>query len=377
MAYSTNLANASSYYTANSNIATSTPTSVVARVQDIVLDETHPDWELYGKDQAINGIRFKVLNSSQEEGEFPFAFCGVTSVNKVPLINELVEIVYEISDSSEETSYKPKAYYTRVLNVWNNAAHNASPDINTSTEDIDLGKDVIEVETVKSLNPFPGDTIIEGRLGQSLRFSGYYHPKSILSLPDKSNNAAPYAVLRVGQDTEDDSLLRYTEDINRDHSSIYLTSNHIVPLEASSTKQDTYRTGTPTSLDTYQGKQVVINSDRVVLHSTNNHLLLNSRNSIGLSGNSLNLDGTEYTSIDSSAIYLGSKAEEPVLKGDTAVKLLEDILNALTGLVNTHSLSTPTTAHVQLIAATQGILPKLQSFKSRLQSLKSKKVFVE
>lgn len=377
MAYSTNLANASSYYTANSNIAPSIPTSVVARVQDIVLDETHPDWELYGKDQAINGIRFKVLNSSQEEGEFPFAFCGVTSINKVPLINELVEIIYEISDSSEETSYKPKAYYTRVLNVWNNAAHNASPDINTSTEDIDLGKDVVEVETVKSLNPFPGDTIIEGRLGQSLRFSGYYHPKSILPLPDKSNNAEPYAILRVGQDIQDDSLLRYTEDINKDHSSIYLTSNHIIPLEASSTKQDTYRTDAPASLNTYQGKQVVINSDRVVLHSANNHLLLNSKNSIGFSGNSLNLDGTEYTSIDSPAIYLGSKAEEPVLKGDTAVKLLEDILNALTGLVNTHSLSTPATAHVQLIAGAQSILPKLQSFKSKLQSLKSKKVFVE
>ena len=133
MAYSTTLSSAASYFTANSSTVTVPENRVIARVVDVVLDENHPDYELFGKDQAINGIRYKVLNSSQDEEEstgFPFAYCGNVAIIKVPLVNELVEIVTDVADSVVETSYKPKAYYTKVLNVWNNAHHNASPDIN-------------------------------------------------------------------------------------------------------------------------------------------------------------------------------------------------------------------------------------------------------
>jgi len=379
MAYSTTLSSAASYFTANSNTVTVPENRVIARVVDVVLDENHPDYELFGKDQAINGIRYKVLNSSQDEEEstgFPFAYCGNVSIIKVPLINELVEIVTDVADSVIETSYKPKAYYTKVLNVWNNAHHNASPDINLSDEDISLGEDVIEVPSIRSLHPFPGDSIIEGRLGQSIRFSGYFHENSTLTLDDKSNNSKPFTIIRVGQNDED-SLNRYVEDINADASSIYITSDHIVPLTVVNKKDITYRDNIPIEVDKYRGRQVVIDSGRLVFHAKDDHLILNSLNSVKLVGSSVNIDGLEYAALDAKSILLGDKDREPVLKGDTTVKLLEDILSALSSLVTTHSLATPATAHVQLIAGSQGILPKIQSFKTRLQSLKSKKVFTE
>lgn len=379
MAYSTTLSSAASYFTANSSTVTVPENRVIARVVDVVLDENHPDYELFGKDQAINGIRYKVLNSSQDEEEstgFPFAYCGNVAIIKVPLVNELVEIVTDVADSVVETSYKPKAYYTKVLNVWNNAHHNASPDINLSDEDISLGENVIEVPSIRSLHPFPGDSIIEGRLGQSIRFSGYFHENSTLTLDDKSNNGKPFTIIRVGQN-EEDSLNRYVEDINTDSSSIYITSDHIVPLTVINKKDITYRGNVPIEVDKYRGKQVVIDSGRLVFHAKDDHLILNSLNSIKLVGSSVNIDGLEYTALDAKSILLGNKDREPVLKGDTTVKLLEDILSALSSLVTTHSLATPATAHVQLIAGSQGILPKIQSFKTRLQSLKSKKVFTE
>lgn len=379
MAYSTTLSSAASYFTANSSTVTVPENRVIARVVDVVLDENHPDYELFGKDQAINGIRYKVLNSSQDEEEstgFPFAYCGNVAIIKVPLVNELVEIVTDVADSVVETSYKPKAYYTKVLNVWNNAHHNASPDINLSDEDISLGENVIEVPSIRSLHPFPGDSIIEGRLGQSIRFSGYFHENSTLTLDDKSNNGKPFTIIRVGQN-EEDSLNRYVEDINTDSSSIYITSDHIVPLTVINKKDITYRGNVPIEVDKYRGKQVVIDSGRLVFHAKDDHLILNSLNSIKLVGSSVNIDGLEYTALDAKSILLGDKDREPVLKGDTTVKLLEDILSALSSLVTTHSLATPATAHVQLIAGSQGILPKIQSFKTRLQSLKSKKVFTE
>lgn len=379
MAYSTTLSSAASYFTANNSTVTVPENRVIARVVDVVLDENHPDYELFGKDQAINGIRYKVLNSSQDEEEstgFPFAYCGNVAIIKVPLVNELVEIVTDVADSVVETSYKPKAYYTKVLNVWNNAHHNASPDINLSDEDISLGENVIEVPSIRSLHPFPGDSIIEGRLGQSIRFSGYFHENSTLTLDDKSNNGKPFTIIRVGQN-EEDSLNRYVEDINTDSSSIYITSDHIVPLTVINKKDITYRGNVPIEVDKYRGKQVVIDSGRLVFHAKDDHLILNSLNSIKLVGSSVNIDGLEYTALDAKSILLGNKDREPVLKGDTTVKLLEDILSALSSLVTTHSLATPATAHVQLIAGSQGILPKIQSFKTRLQSLKSKKVFTE
>jgi hypothetical protein len=379
MAYSTTLSSAASYFTANNSTVTIPENRVIARVVDVVLDKNHPDYELFGKDQAINGIRYKVLSSSQDEEEstgFPFAYCGNVSIVKVPLVNELVEIVTDVADSVVETSYKPKAYYTKIVNVWNNAHHNASPDINLSDEDISLGEDVEEVSSMRSLHPFPGDLIMEGRLGQSIRFSGYFHENSPLTLEDRSNNGKPFTVVRVGQNDED-SLDRYVEDINADSSSIYLTSDHIVTVETVNKKNDTFRDSIPVELDKYRGNQVVIDSGRLVFHAKEDHLILNSINSINLVGSTLNLDGIEYTSIDSQKIYLGAKAKEPVLKGDITIKLLSDILSALTSLVTTHSLATPATAHVQLIAASQGILPKIQTFKSKLESLKSKKVFTE
>ena len=379
MAYSTTLSSATSYFNANNNTVSAPETRVIARVVDVVLDKNHPDYELFGKDQAINGIRYKVLSSSQDEEEstgFPFAYCGNVSIIKVPLINELVEIVTDVADSVVETSYKPKAYYTKILNVWNNAHHNASPDINLSDEDTSLGEDVIEVPSIRSLHPFPGDSIIEGRLGQSIRFSGYFHKNSTLTLDDKSNNGKPFTIIRVGQDGED-SLDRYIEDINADSSSIYITSDHIVPVAVINKKDRTYKDNVPVEADKYRGNQVVIDSGRLVFHAKDDHLILNSLNSVKIVGNSVNIDGLEYAAVDAKSIHLGDRDREPVLKGDTTVKLIEDILSALTSLVTTHSLATPATAHVQLIAGSQGILPKIQSFKTRLQSLKSKKVFTE
>lgn len=350
---------------------------VFARVIDVCSDETHPDYEKFGKTLALNGIRYKPLNSSQEEDpeNTPFAYSSQVDFVRVPVVNEIVEVFSGPSNSIAESSYKAANFYSSIHSLWNNAHHNASPDLIFSSEEITIGTGIQESPSVKTLQPFTGDTYIQGRLGQSLRFAGFSHPDSTIT--SETDNGKPVTILRVKHETENSELNTTVENVNLDDSSIYLTSDHIVPLQASSTKQDTYRENPPSALDSFKGKQIIIDSGRIVLHTSSDHLLLNSKLSIGLSGNTLNLDSREYISIDSPSIFLGSEAKEPVLKGDTAVKLLEDILSALSSLVTTHSLATPATAHVQLIAGSQGILPKIQSFKTRLQSLKSKKVFTE
>ena len=351
---------------------------VYARVVDVCLDSSHPDYESRGRLEAINGIRYKVLGSSKEEDRevLPFAYSSQSDFKRVPVVNEIVEVVTGLSNSLGESNYKNKQYYTFIQNLWNNTHHNASPDLVISGQDIDLGPNVEEKTNIASIQPFPGDTYIQGRLGQSIRLSGYTHPLSKLS--NETNNGDPYTIIRIGQPKETDSFVPYIEDINKDAASIYATSNHTVPLTPSVDKFNTYRDTTPETPVNYKGSQVVIDSGRLYFHAKNDHILLNSKNSIGLISTSTNLDATNYISLDSPKIYLGANAKEPVLRGDKTVELLNSILQTLTAMAESHQLAiTPTLASTQLVAASSEMLPKLQRISNQLQGLKSTKSFTE
>ena len=65
---------------------------VFARVIDVCTDETHPDYEKFGKTLALNGIRYKPLNSSLEENaeNTPFAYNSKVDFVRVPVVNEIV-----------------------------------------------------------------------------------------------------------------------------------------------------------------------------------------------------------------------------------------------------------------------------------------------
>jgi len=379
MAYNPNLANASSFFTSGNVQSQPQRERVFARVVDIVLDSSHQDFEEFGKLDAINGIRYKVLRSNQDEIDpqnLPFAYCGESVLKRIPLIDEIVEIVNEPSNSVNENSYSTRDYYIKPLNLWNNAHHNALPDIINGKTEAKLGKDVVEREDVVTLQPFPGDLYIEGRLGQSIRLSGYKHPKNTFT--NDSNNGQPISIIRVGQDPEADIFENYVENIDKDDASIYMTSNHTVPLTQSSDKKDTYRSTKPDDLNIFQGRQVVIDSGRVVLHSKDDHLLLNSVNSIGLSGNSVNIDSSEYIQLDSPSIYLGVNAKQPVLKGQSSVELLNSLIDVLLDILSSHDLAlTPNLASTQLVAAASEATPRLLEIKSELETLKSNKVFTE
>ena len=379
MAYNPNLANASSFFNSGNIQSQPIKERVFARVVDIVLDESHQDFNEFGKLDAINGIRYKVLRSNQDETDpqnLPFAYCGESILKRIPLIDEVVEIVNEPSNSVNETSYSTRDYYIKPLNLWNNAHHNALPDIINGKTEAKLGKDVVEREDIATLQPFPGDLYVEGRLGQSIRLSGYKHPKNIFT--DDSNNGQPLTIIRVGQDPEADIFKNYVENVNTDDASIYMTSNHTIPLTQSSDKRDTYRDTKPDDLNIFQGRQVIIDSGRVVLHAKDDHLLLNSVKSIGLSSTTVNIDSSEYLQLDSPSMYLGARAEQPVLKGDQSVDLLRNLLDILLSMAQVHSQAKlPELAEPQMVAASAEMRPKLQNLKSQLDSLKSKKVFTE
>jgi hypothetical protein len=143
-------------------------------------------------------------------------------------------------------------------------------------------------------------------------------------------------ILRNGQGIQtSEGWIPTVEDINNDDSSAYFTSTQKIPLKASSTSYFSYKNNPPQAPNQYAGKQIIINSGRLIFNSTVDHILLSSKKSINLNAvENVNIDSPN-TIIQSENVYLGSKnATEPVLLGDSTIATLASILDNMVGFLN-------------------------------------------
>ena len=86
----------------------------------------------------------------------------------------------------------------------------------------------------------------------------------------------------------------------------------------------------PDSPKKYEGKQVIITSDRLLFNARNDAILIIGDQTVGVSTNgTFNVDSGGETIINSPEIYLGLGAEEPVVLGDTLLGLLEELCDEL------------------------------------------------
>lgn len=374
-------------------IGTSSPTStepVYARVVSIVNSKEDKDYLEFGKVEALGGIRYRLLRSSTNEDDartLPFAYPAYSHIKQVPLLNEIVEIRQGVIYSLETPSYPARTYYLPTLNLWNNANHNALPDVNVNQTEAFLGQNVPERDNLSTLQPFPGDTILEGRLGNSIRISGYAHPDNKLTTQD--NNGDPFIVIKNSKRPSTNVLDSYVEDVNLDDSLVYFTSNHIVPLTPLySTKKSFLTTSkvpfnyTPSEENRYKGKQIVAKSDRIVLQAKTDSILLSARQSTSIAAQSINLDTTQYIALDGPKIFLGSKAkteqDQPILRGTDTTGWLEELVDVLLKISRDLSKITDPYSGVAILQKLAITLPPtLNRLKGELSTLKSKKVFTE
>lgn len=310
----------------------------IARVTDIIMDSSHPDYDRYGKVDSIGMIKFYKLGSTKEGEESTedvytgVAFPADRNDTLYPLKNEIVLLVKGPSFSVENQKSDSKEYYRTIFSVYNHIHHNALP-ANTGSTSVDIGDGIDEQNTIAPLQPLPGDKIIQGRLGQSIRLSGGLSEKSPWT--DSSNKNAPITIIRNGQKEVEEGFANIFEDINEDSTSIFLTSNHTVPLSLANTKRESYNSE-PDTPRNYQGAQLVLNSDKVTLNAKQDSLLLSSLSSIGLNSTTLNLDGDQYICLDADKIYLGVKArtnrganKQPAVLGHRMEAFMQDVLDQL------------------------------------------------
>jgi hypothetical protein len=126
----------------------------------------------------------------------------------------------------EEYAEYLKQYYTQPQVEGSNG--------NKSVPDLPVGTTFSESENIKQLRVFEGDTILEGRFGQSIRFGSSVVGSSGLNSWSKSSTAGtPITIIRNGQGemVDLDKFKSITEDLNRDDSSIWLTSGQELQID--------------------------------------------------------------------------------------------------------------------------------------------------
>ena len=143
----------------------------------------------------------------------------------------------------------------------------------------------------------------------------------------------------------------------------------------------------PAQPNVYQGKQIVINSDRVLFNAKNDSILLFADKSIGLNTQgSVNIDNKGLFVVNSKdEIYLGLKLgkvpTEPALLGNKTDAYLQDMLNLIQDLVLFLAAEYKVTVPLLGLSAPgpndiSSFLNTIQTLKSegRLKDIKSKKV---
>lgn len=133
-------------------------------------------------------------------------------------------------------------------------------------------------EKIKFLQPTEGDTILSGRVGNTIRFSEFF-------LTEDGKSSSPSIFIRNKQNPELDSKpigTLVTEDINKDGTSIYITSGKVkVPFKETIKKTKIGFKDFPAS-DKLKGDQLFVNSDRIILSAKASEFIIFGKGNTGI-----------------------------------------------------------------------------------------------
>ncbi len=210
-------------------------------------------------------ILYQVKKTLKNTKSNKFAWPISQFTKQYPVIGEIVLLVSGPSSEINDFRDAQKLYYFPSFNIWNSTNNNAFPDLSeyaeflrsyyqkpkyqysqgTPSPEFPKGTYFTE-KPIKNLQPFEGDSIIEGRFGQSIRFGSTSKlKKSDNNWSNYGDDGAPITIIRNGQgrDTKlsnvDPNIASIVnlpdqptiENINYDSSSLYLTSGQEIVID--------------------------------------------------------------------------------------------------------------------------------------------------
>ena len=341
---------------------------ISARVTDIILDSNYPNFFELGGWNAIGTIFFESvgganLNSNSNNIALPL----LPYLKNYPLVNELV-LLFQLPDTNIGSNNNTKKYYyLNSIALWNNQHMNGYPNLlkksqtqptqnktyqemsdgqtsKSTDEEVDynfnsplVGGTFAERSNIHPLLSYAGDIILEGRWGNSIRFGSTVKVDSN-NWSSNGENGDPITIIRNGQSPEssDEGFIPVVENINKDLSSIYLTSNQTIPLKTKITSFPALNTP-PEVVTAYNGSQVMISSDRLVFNTKADSIILNSNKTISLTSvQSMGLYSQEGDIILQSGrgnVRLGdANANQSIILGDNFIEDFQDLLKKLRNL---------------------------------------------
>jgi hypothetical protein len=259
---------------------------IIGRVIDIVLGEYK---------RGSSNLKDDRFQSHDDVGKISFEFTyGSNSISlgdsskeawpmfgaikQLPLIGEIVAITRGPSPDLNEDYNSQRLYYFLPFMLWNTVNHNSFPNLQSYSDfirdykqspgyqgksqpqmaEMPKGYYFTEKDNVRPLVPFEGDTLIEARYGQSIRFgSTVPEMKSFNRWSDTGSFGNPITIIRNGQGIPSnvaDKFARTVEDINSDGASIYLTHGQKINIDSISSYP----------LDSFPGARVSIGQQDII-----------------------------------------------------------------------------------------------------------------
>ncbi len=355
---------------------------IIARVTDVCLNSNSDLFKTAGWG-GIGSISFQALNdqkpeSGQNRVGSTLALPMFPQFKNYPLADEFV-ILFPGAGQSDPQSSGVKQYYYIPLNIWNNPHYNGYPntlnedpksqesnyeemqDGNPSTENNNpeklpingqSGGQFVEKGDIHPILPFAGDQIIEGRNANSIRLGSTANTKGSIrnTWSSYGDEGSPILIIKNGQpeNVEGDSWVPTVEDINRDPSSLYLTSTQKIPIVvATSTlvageKETIPFTSiinkTPISPKTFTKSQVILNSGRLLFNTVGDSILMSSQKSIILESREDLGIKSMFNNVNILApkgnISIGKRnADQSAILGDNLMEYLVPIMTNMKTLV--------------------------------------------
>jgi hypothetical protein len=362
----------------------------VGRVYGVVTTENTPTKEMFDKVGGFSGIgTIFYLDYEQSKdtiGTIDNNFLNICKTAKslypqfqyYPILGELVFLEDLPSPTSQISNTATQKYYISSINLWNNQQQNSQP----ANDNASLGVTFVENPNIKALLSFEGDHILQGRQGNALRFSTtttLYKNLNEWSTIGKDDD--PITIISNGF-AYDPNEKFHVEKINKDLSSFYLTSAQKIPLQTDKTGTLNNLTN-PLNVPDYFSAQAIINSDRVVINSKKDEVMIFARTNIELNTkNIINLNADERVHLNANSVFLGpynpANIPQPVLLGNETINLFIHIQETLTRLASYLSSVVSTSEGSPIIglnSAGRELLSDMKKTSDLLGKITSKKVF--
>lgn len=237
------------------------------------------------------------------------------NIKKIPLLGELILVCKQRSNIASSMAGKGKYntqqwYYLSTINLNSSTNHNSVPGYvqTVSAESTDIKGKTFKESVVSPLQPFEGDMILEGRSGNSIRFTNTLNSQSdtIYTIQQSElfsgdNAGSPIITISNGRVSKPSKQF-VTEHIDNDNSSIWLTSDQRVDKLSLN-----FKNLIGAAPNFYNKSQIIGKADRIVLSAKQDDIILDA------------LKGIE---INAPKIVIGSLPNKEGMLHSTAVKKL-------------------------------------------------------